>query len=36
VATAGFEDAVLVHLAHTALPGADMVLLDTQYLFAET
>ena len=36
VATVSFEDAVLAHLVHTAHPGADIVLLDTQYLFAET
>jgi phosphoadenosine phosphosulfate reductase len=36
VTTASFEDAVLVHLAATEAPGTDVVLLDTQYLFAET
>jgi phosphoadenosine phosphosulfate reductase len=36
VVTASFEDAVLVHLAWAANPAADIVLLDTQYLFAET
>lgn len=36
VVTASFEDAVLVHLAATAVPGIEIVLLDTQYLFAET
>lgn len=36
VVTVSFEDAVLAHLAHHADPGADIVLLDTQYLFAET
>jgi len=36
VVTASFEDAVLVHAAATAVPGIDIVLLDTQYLFAET
>jgi len=36
VVTASFEDAVLVHLVSTAAPGAAVVLLDTQYLFAET
>jgi phosphoadenosine phosphosulfate reductase len=36
VVTVSFEDAVLAHLAHTANPAADIVLLDTQYLFAET
>jgi phosphoadenosine phosphosulfate reductase len=34
--TSSFEDAVLVHLAVSAHPDADIVLLDTQYLFAET
>ncbi len=36
VVTASFEDAVLVHAAATAVPGVEIVLLDTQYLFAET
>lgn len=36
VVTVSFEDAVLAHLAHAADPDADIVLLDTQYLFAET
>jgi phosphoadenosine phosphosulfate reductase len=36
VLTASFEDAVLVHAAATAVPGIEIVLLDTQYLFAET
>jgi phosphoadenosine phosphosulfate reductase len=36
VVTASFEDAALVHLAATHAPGAPIVLLDTQYLFAET
>lgn len=36
VVTASFEDAVLVHVAASAVPGIDIVLLDTQYLFAET
>ncbi len=36
VVTASFEDAVLVHLAATAVPGIEITLLDTQYLFAET
>jgi len=36
VVTASFEDAVLVHIAATAVPGIEIVLLDTQYLFAET
>ncbi|HEY0520576.1 MAG TPA: phosphoadenylyl-sulfate reductase, partial [Ilumatobacteraceae bacterium] len=34
--TSSFEDAVLAHLAVRADPAADIVLLDTQYLFAET
>jgi len=34
--TTSFEDAVLAHLAVSADPAADIVLLDTQYLFAET
>lgn len=36
VVTASFEDAVLVHLAATAVPGIEVVLIDTQFLFAET
>jgi phosphoadenosine phosphosulfate reductase len=36
VVTSSFEDAVLVHVAATAVPGIEIVLLDTQYLFAET
>ena len=36
VVTASFGDATLVHLVSQALPGADIVLLDTGYLFAET
>ncbi len=36
VVTASFGDAVLVHLAAKAVPGIEIVLLDTQYLFAET
>ena len=36
VVTASFGDAVLTHLANTVLPGVDIVLLDTGYLFAET
>lgn len=36
VVTASFEDAVLVHVAATAVPGIEITLLDTQYLFAET
>jgi phosphoadenosine phosphosulfate reductase len=34
--TTSFEDAVLAHLAASVDPDADIVLLDTQYLFAET
>ncbi len=34
--TVSFEDAVLAHLVHTAAPHAEITLLDTQYLFAET
>lgn len=36
VVTASFQNAVLVHMAATAVPGIEIVLLDTQYLFAET
>ena len=36
VVTASFGDAVLVHLVSRAVPDADVVLLDTGYLFAET
>lgn len=36
VITSSFEDAVMAHLAVTANPAAEIVLLDTQYLFAET
>ena len=36
VVTASFEDPVLVHLAATAGPSIDVVMIDTQYLFAET
>ncbi|CAB4362578.1 unannotated protein [freshwater metagenome] len=36
VVTASFQDATLVHVAATAVPGIEIVLLDTQYLFAET
>ena len=36
VVTSSFEDAVLAHLAVSANQQADIVLLDTQYLFAET
>jgi phosphoadenosine phosphosulfate reductase len=36
IVTASFGDAVLVHLVSQALPDAEVVLLDTGYLFAET
>ncbi|MFM8793290.1 MAG: phosphoadenylyl-sulfate reductase [Acidimicrobiales bacterium] len=36
VVTCSFEDAVLAHSAATAVPGIDVVMIDTQYLFAET
>lgn len=36
VVGASFQNAVLVHIAATAVPGIEIVLLDTQYLFAET
>ena len=36
VFTSSFEDAVLVHLVAKAAPAVEIVLLDTQYLFAET
>ena len=36
VTTASFEDAALVHLVNYVNPAAEIVLLDTQYLFAET
>lgn len=36
VATVSFEDAVLAHVVATAAPETEIVLLDTQYLFAET
>jgi phosphoadenosine phosphosulfate reductase len=36
VVTASFGDAVLAHLANSVVPGVDIVLLDTGYLFAET
>jgi phosphoadenosine phosphosulfate reductase len=36
VVTASFEDAVLAHLAWSVNPAARIVVLDTQYLFAET
>jgi len=34
--TASFGDATLAHLAHSAVPGIEITLLDTGYLFAET
>lgn len=34
--TASFGDAVLAHVANEAIPGVQIVLLDTGYLFAET
>jgi len=34
--TASFGDAVLAHVAHEAIPGVEITLLDTGYLFAET
>jgi len=34
--TASFGDTVLVHLVSRSIPGAEIVLLDTGYLFAET
>lgn len=36
VVTCSFEDAVLAHVCATAAPGIDTVMIDTQYLFAET
>ena len=36
IVTASFGDAVLVHLVSRAIPDAEVVLLDTGYLFAET
>ncbi len=36
VVTCSFADAVLPHLVSVAAPNAEVVLLDTQYLFAET
>ena len=36
VVTASFGDATLVHLVASTIPEADVVLLDTGYLFAET
>jgi phosphoadenosine phosphosulfate reductase len=34
--TASFGDAVLAHVANEAIPGVEITLLDTGYLFAET
>lgn len=34
--TASFGDATLAHVAHSAVPGIQITLLDTGYLFAET
>ncbi|MEL6890927.1 MAG: phosphoadenylyl-sulfate reductase [Actinomycetota bacterium] len=34
--TASFGDATLAHLAATTIPGVEITLLDTGYLFAET
>lgn len=36
VVTTSFGDAILAHVASSAVPGIEIVLLDTQYLFAET
>ena len=36
VVTASFGDAVLAHVVSQAAPGIEIVLLDTQFLFAET
>ena len=36
VVTSSFGDAILAHVASSAVPGIEIVLLDTQYLFAET
>ncbi len=36
VVTSSFADAVLAHLAWSAVPGIEVVLIDTTYLFAET
>ncbi len=36
VVTASFGDATLVHLAATTIPGVEITLIDTGYLFAET
>lgn len=34
--TASFGDATLAHVANSAIPGVEITLLDTGYLFAET
>lgn len=34
--TCSFEDAVLAHIAAEAVPGIEIVMIDTQYVFAET
>ena len=34
--TCSFEDVVLAHVAAMAVPGIEIVMIDTQYLFAET
>lgn len=36
VITSSFGDCVLAHLAWSTIPGAEVVMLDTGYLFAET
>lgn len=36
VVTCSFEDAVLAHAATVAVPGIEVAMIDTQYLFAET
>ena len=36
VVASSFQDAVLIHVAATAVPGIEVVFLDTQYHFAET
>lgn len=36
VVTVSFADPVLAHLANEAVPGIEIVLIDTGYLFAET
>ena len=36
VVTASFGDAILAHVANQAIPGVEVTLLDTGYLFAET